>query len=120
MFCYQSALLGCWELTHRCAATEYATCRLSLSLGARLMLASHLRKLRCGDSAGWNPGRQDDAQAAQQLPCSAATFRTATTFAILTVLAVTHTLHAQMHAKRVPRSLAAQHYTYNEQLWRRS
>ena len=40
-------------------------------------LASHLRKLRCRDSAGWNPGRQDDAQVAQQPPCSAATFRAA-------------------------------------------
>ena len=93
---------------------------LSLSLSARLMLASHLRKLHCGDSAGQNPGQQDDAQAAQQLPCLAATFCATATFAVLTVLAVTHMLHAQMHAECVPRSLAAQHYTYNEQLWRRS
>ena len=93
---------------------------LSLSLGARLMLASHLRKPRCRDSAGQNPGRQDDAQAAQQPPCLAATFRATATFAVLTVLAVTRTLHAQMRAECVPRSLAAQHYTYNEQLWQRS
>ena len=51
---------------------------------------------------------------AQQPPCSAATFRAAATFAILTILAVTHTLHTQMRAEHVPRSLAAQHYTYKE------
>ena len=50
--------------------------------------------------------RRDNAQ---QLPCSAATFRTTTTFAVLTVLAVTHMLHAQMHAEHIPPSLAAQH-----------
>ena len=90
---------------------------LSLSLGARLMLASHVRKLRCRDSAGRNPGRQDDAQAAQQPPCSAATFRAATTFAVLTILTIMHTLHAKMRAECIPWSLAAQHNTYNEQLW---
>ena len=52
------------------------------------------------------PGRRDDTQ---QPPCSAATFRAAATFAVLTVLAVMHTLHSQMWAKHVPLSLAAQH-----------
>ena len=51
------------------------------------------------------PGRRD----AQQLPCSAATFCTAATFAVLIVLTITHTLHAQMCAERIPPSLAAQH-----------
>ena len=45
----------------------------------------------------------------QQLPCLAATFHAATTFAVLTVLAIMHTLHAQMCAECVPPSLAAQH-----------
>ena len=54
MFCYQSALLWCWALTRGCAATKYAS--LSLSLGARLMLASHFRKLCCRDSAGRKAG----------------------------------------------------------------
>ena len=59
-------------------------------------------------------GPQDDAQVAQQLPCSAATFA-ATTFAVLTILAITHTLHTQMRAKCVPPSLAGCSTTYNEQ-----
>ena len=59
MFCYQSALLWCWALTHWCAATKYATFHLSLSLSrcqADACQPFSKTMLTCGDLAGRKAG----------------------------------------------------------------